>query len=430
MKTQRSRKGRFGAGGIGLAAVAALLALPARAQTSPGAQTMPPETRVLDGVLFAQHPGTLYVPIRDLGARLDWPVRWEADTRTLYLNHEKVPDNGRRSLPDGTQVLPVRSLEQRDVAVTWDARRRMARIAHDGDAFWVRGGGKTVSDGVTFADDPGTLYVPVRALGQSLGWRVHWEAGTETIYLDDKKVPEQQVRRLPMGRGLSPSGLWRTGAPGSPGRMSIRQRGWRREGHTFRGRDGTNASPSTATAADARLAGRTFAPGHPGEYRPIRHAHPYRFLHRRAPENAPADFERVRKNARMPRSVQVRGDYVIHGFHTVLPRAASHGRASPAGGGKPGQVVLPVGGSDTPIVVKDGWPEDAPAASLSVLRSGVQMQRIVMFRKKERQAGAGGSLLLVPAALGQETTGIVREAGRPTTSWSTLLPCRAVRCRA
>lgn len=40
------------------------------------------------------------------------------------------------------------------------------------------------------------------------------------------------------------------------------------------------------------------------------------------------------------------------------------------------------------------------------------MQRIVMFRKKERAGGVlAAALLLAPAALGQETTGIVREVG-------------------
>jgi lipoprotein-anchoring transpeptidase ErfK/SrfK len=325
---------------------------------------MPPETRVLDGALFAQHPGTLYVPIRDLGARLDWPVRWEAGTRTLYLNHEKVPDNERRSLPDGTQVLPVRSLEQRGVAVTWDARKRMARIAHDGDAFWVRAGGETVSDGVTFADDPGTLYVPVRALGQSLGWRVHWEAGTETLYLGDKKVPEQQVRRLPDGTRLVAVRVledWGAGVTWQDEHQAARVA---QEGHTLWVRDGEkrvavnrDAQQMRAWQGDLLVLDTRVSTGRAGMPTPTG-------SFTAGPLKTPLLISREYGNARMPWSVQVQGDYVIHGFHTVPPRAASHGCVRvPLAGANPAQWFYNWVEVGTPILVKDGWPEDAPAAS-------------------------------------------------------------------
>src|SRR5688572_14637436 len=61
---------------------------------------------------------------------------------------------------------------------------------------------ETIVDGVTFADDPGRLYAPIRSLAEALDWPLHWQSETETISLDNRELPAEAVRRLPDGTRL------------------------------------------------------------------------------------------------------------------------------------------------------------------------------------------------------------------------------------
>ncbi|MGV3723070.1 MAG: L,D-transpeptidase family protein [Actinomycetota bacterium] len=106
---------------------------------SAGAQTAP-----LEGVTFAEGDDALYLPLRELGESLGWPVRWDATANTAYLNERPLSPESATRLPDGTLLIPVRDLQDWGAAVRWDAEREVAVVAHDGRELEVRAGPERV----------------------------------------------------------------------------------------------------------------------------------------------------------------------------------------------------------------------------------------------------------------------------------------------
>ena len=348
--------------GVTLALFAAAFQLPACAQAEPGAPAAADGVKVLKGVTSSGRPDTVYAPVRDLGKELGWPVHWEAETQTLYLNHKEVPREERGSLPDGTRVIPVRQLEKRNATVTWNREERKAKVQYQGQAFQVEPGRKTVMAGITFAEDPGTLYAPVRELGRSLGWTVHWDAEAGGTFLNGKKIPDAQVRQLADGTKLvDVRGLEGRGA-------AIAWNGARQTARITRGRRATwvqrgekrvavnretqqmRAWQGDLLVLDTRVStGRSDKPTPTGTFTA-------------GPLKTPMLISRTYDDAQMPWSVQIRGDYVIHGFPSVPPRAASHGCVRvPLTGANPAKWFYQWVDVGTPIIIQDRWPEDSPA---------------------------------------------------------------------
>jgi hypothetical protein len=225
-----------------------------------------PEAPPLDGVTFADEPGTLYAPARRLAQALEWPIHWEAETRTLSLQNRTISAEHQRSLVDGTRLVAVRALRDMELTVAWNPDENMARITGSGADLRVRRGEKRIA-----------------------------------ISLDAQQMRAWQGEYLVLDTRVS------TGRPGM---------------------ETPTGSFEAGPLKTELLISRTYG------------------------------------NARMPWSVQIQGDYVIHGFQTVPPRSASHGCVRvPLTGGNPARWFYQWVEIGTPIIIADGWPPDLPPVS-------------------------------------------------------------------
>lgn len=102
------------------------------------------QTASLEGITFAKEEGVLYLPLREAGEALGWPVRWDAGANTAYLNERPLPPKSAVKLPDGAILMPVRSLAEWGAEVRWDAGREVAIVSHEDRDFEVRLGAKRV----------------------------------------------------------------------------------------------------------------------------------------------------------------------------------------------------------------------------------------------------------------------------------------------
>lgn len=218
-------------------------------------------------------------------------------------------------------------------------------------------------DGVAFAQRPNVLYAPIRGLGQALDLPVHWDAGSETVYLNNRAVPGEELHALPDGRHLLRlRALEERGATvrWDPEQQVAHVIHNDREARVRKGekRVAINLEEQQMRAwqgdllvLDTRVStGRPSQPTPPGKYTagPLKR----RLL-----------ISEKYGNARMPWSVQIRGDYVIHGFPSVPPRAASHGCVRvPLTGANPARWFYRWIDVGTPIAIQEDWPAAAPQA--------------------------------------------------------------------
>lgn len=333
------------------------------AQETP--QETPQETQSanLSGIQFPGQPGTQYVEIRALGEALGWPVRGDSETGTLALKEKEIPQDQRRRLPNGAQVMPVRALKAWGAQVRWDQETRAAFVEADGKRIVVAANRVSILDGVTFAENPGILYAPIRALGRALGKSVRRDKDANTLYWDEKPVVESAVRTLPDGthllalRGLKgPEGVtvaWRAeaGAAEVVSKAENTERtAWVREGKK-RVAVSIDAQRMRAWQGDLLVLDTNVSTGRSG------HATP-KGSYTAGPLKTPLLISYKYNNARMPWSVQIRGDIVIHGYTSVPPRAASHGCVRvPLTGANPAKWFYDWVDVGTPIEVRDEWPK-------------------------------------------------------------------------
>lgn len=229
----------------------------------PGEVVEPPDAvpmaeTVIEGVSFADAPGTLYAPIRELGEALDLPVRWEEQGGT-WLGGNEVSPQHLRGLPSGSQLLALRALVQWSATVSWDPESGAAQVTREQREV-----------------------------------RVPWGEKRVEISLDAQQLRAYQGERLVLDTRIS------SGRPGM----------------------------ETPTGS--------FAAG---------------------PLKTEMLISRKYGNAKMPWSVQVREDVVIHGFRSVPPRAASHGCVRlPLTGANPARWFYHWVTVGTPIQIANDWP--------------------------------------------------------------------------
>jgi hypothetical protein len=216
---------------------------------------------------------------------------------------------------------------------------------------------------VTFANEPGRLYAPARRIARSLEWPIHWERRSETLYLGHKKVPKGRHRRLPVGQQLvalrALQGHDATIVWDGERRMARIEAGGRQVSVSMgdkrvvvnRTAQRMRAWQGDLLVLDTRVStGRPEMPTPKGRFTA-------------GPLKSILLISEKYGNARMPWSVQIRGDIVIHGFHSVPPRAASHGCVRvPVTGANPAKWFYHWVAVGTPILVRDRWPEN-PAHS-------------------------------------------------------------------
>jgi lipoprotein-anchoring transpeptidase ErfK/SrfK len=217
-----------------------------------------------------------------------------------------------------------------------------------------------VVDGVTFALYPGTLYAPTRDLAAALGWPLRWEGKTGKITLNEVEVSPGAGQQLVDGTTLmSVRALEEWGAAvawdaeAQAARLThngteVQVRSGRQRVVINREEQRMRAWQGDLLVLDTRVStGRRGMPTPTGCFNA-------------GPLKRPLLISRKYNNARMPWSVQIAGDYVIHGFHSVPPRAASHGCVRvPLTGGNPARWFYQWVEIGTPIVIQDGWPRDS-----------------------------------------------------------------------
>lgn len=339
---------------------------------------------------------TMMVPLRfvgyGLGAQVEWrPERREAVIRgnrrtitarigdsMLRFNGQTITSYEPPRIIQGRTMVPLRVIAYAlGAQVDWDARTRVVSIRTP-DA--PRGTGlKRVSFapgeeapdearaetdevqakplvGVTFADEPGRVYALARPLGEAMGWRVHWDGGT--LYLNGREVDSEAIRRLPDGRRLiAVRQLSDLGAAvtweAEQNRARVERDGrqvWIAPGEK-RVAVNRDAQQMRAWQGDLLVLDTRVSTGRPGQETP-----PGNYT--TGPLKTELLISRRYGNARMPWSVQIQGDIVIHGFESVPPRAASRGCVRlPLTGANPARWFYHWVDIGTPVVVKDGWPE-------------------------------------------------------------------------
>src|SRR5207302_6542611 len=100
---------------------------------------------LLDGITFAAHREVVYLPAREVAKLLDWPLRWERRTRSVWINGVRVPRKQSRWLLDRTLVVALPWLKDRGVEVDWDDDQQAARLLVEDRVYLVRNAPKRVA---------------------------------------------------------------------------------------------------------------------------------------------------------------------------------------------------------------------------------------------------------------------------------------------
>lgn len=100
----------------------------------------------VDGMSFADDPGTLYAQVRVLAGKLATPVHWDPQSTTVYIGNKSIPETAQRSLFDGQRLIAIRALSQLldGASIHFDDVSGAATISYNDRAVVVRAGKKKV----------------------------------------------------------------------------------------------------------------------------------------------------------------------------------------------------------------------------------------------------------------------------------------------
>jgi len=184
----------------------------------------------------------------------------------------------------------------------------------------------TEIDGVSFADNPHVLFVPIEEIAPALGWELHLDEQSEKVSLNNTTLDPTRLRKLPTGTVLAPiDELQRAGATISWSEdgmeASVASGFFKTAVIRFAGKhvevDLANqhlrAYQGSRLVLDSRISsGREGRKTPPGDFKA-------------GPLKSPVHRSRLYHNAPMPWSVQVHENIFIHGFQKVPRHPASHG---------------------------------------------------------------------------------------------------------
>ena len=115
------------------------------------------------------YAGTTYVPIRSIGELMDKNVNWDEATSTATIS-------GTRVTPDATGT-PDRNAREQEISLRMEP----------GYTIVIDGVKRTFYDVNGKQVDPalynGSIYLPIRAIGEIMGKTVSWNEATETVFL-------------------------------------------------------------------------------------------------------------------------------------------------------------------------------------------------------------------------------------------------------
>src|SRR5438552_9289848 len=178
-------------------------------------------------------------------------------------------------------------------------------------------------DGISFADDPHMLFVPIEEIARTLGWETHFDQ--EEVSLNGHLLDAAHLRKLTNGTFLVPlDELQRAGATitwSDDGMQALVASDNKNIAIQFANKrvevDLANqrlrAYQGTRLVLDSSISsGREGKKTPPGEFKA-------------GPIKSPMHRSRLYHNAPMPWSVQVHENIFIHGFRKVPRHPSSHG---------------------------------------------------------------------------------------------------------
>src|SRR6266566_5589839 len=213
-------------------------------------------------------------------------------------------------------------------------------------------------DGISFADDPHMLFVPIEEIARTLGWETHFDQ--EEVSLNGHLLDAAHLRKLTNGTLLVPlDELQRAGAAitwSDDGMQALIASDHRKIAIPFANKrvevDLANqrlrAYQGSRLVLDSAIStGREGKKTPSGEFKagPVKSR-----MHR----------SRLYHNAPMPWSVQVHENIFIHGFRKVPRRPSSHGCIRlPLTGANPAKWFYNWIDLGTPVSIKGHWPAAA-----------------------------------------------------------------------
>src|SRR5436190_5838987 len=210
-------------------------------------------------------------------------------------------------------------------------------------------------DGISFADDPHMLFVPIEEIARTLGWETYFDQ--EEISLNGHLLDAAHLRKLTNGTLLVPlDELQRAGATitwSDDGMQALVASDNKNIAIQFANKrvEVDLANQHLRAYQGARLvldssisSGREGKKTPPGEFKA-------------GPIKSPMHRSRLYHNAPMPWSVQVHENIFIHGFRKVPRHPSSHGCIRlPLTGANPAKWFYNWIDLGTPISIKGHWP--------------------------------------------------------------------------
>jgi len=180
-------------------------------------------------------------------------------------------------------------------------------------------------EGVTFADSPGQVFVPLREAAQALGMLVEWDEKEQKVVVGAKAYKESDFQKLYDGTKLISvkdlEGLGATVVKDEAKNVVTVTR----EVYTMEVVQGQkrvevsiNEQELKAWQGSLLVMETNISSGRSGHRTP-------QGKFTAGPAKSRMHYSRLYDNAPMPWSVQVHGDVFIHGYHSVPRRPASHG---------------------------------------------------------------------------------------------------------
>src|SRR5256886_10418136 len=210
-------------------------------------------------------------------------------------------------------------------------------------------------DGISFADDPHMLFVPIEEIARTLGWETHFDQ--EEISLNGHLLDAAHLRKLTKGTLLVPldelQGAGATITWSEDGMQALVASDNKNIAIQFADKrvEVDLANQHLRAYQGARLvldspisSGREGKKTPPGEFKA-------------GPIKSPMHRSRLYHNAPMPWSVQVHENIFIHGFRKVPRHPSSHGCIRlPLTGANPAKWFYNWIDLGTPVSIKGHWP--------------------------------------------------------------------------
>jgi hypothetical protein len=234
-------------------------------------------------------------------------------------------------------------------------------------------------DGISFAEDPHMLFVPVEEIASALGWEMQLDQASEQISLNGHLLDAAYLRKLTNGILLVPlDELQRAGATitwSDDGMQALVASDHKKVAIQFANKrvEVDLANQSLRTYQGARLVlDSSISTGREGKKTPSGEF-------KAGPVKLPMHRSRLYHNAPMPWSVQVHENIFIHGFRKVPRHPSSHGCIRlPLAGANPAKWFYDWIDIGTPIGIKGHWPAATVRVERSALLARPFIQKVVI----------------------------------------------------